>query len=1015
MRHLRLIGLAFAAFLFTSNLVAQNTGGKIAVNGTVVSEEGEAISGALVRSADGKTTAVTKKDGSFVLEVPAGSTVEITSINREKQQIQVGDAGMNDVKIVLAEDPNVMDDIVVVAYGTQRKKDLTGSVAVVDTKQIDKMITPNIGSALQGLTPGVSVSTSGAPGGSPDIRIRGMNSFSSTGPLYVVDGILLDGHQREFNMNDVESIQILKDAAATTLYGVRGANGVILVTTKKGQSGAAKVNYSSDFGVQQIAKRYDMMQTGDFLKINRMAYENADLTWVGEPTYGQVLNNTDWQEEFYKTGFVQDHNLSVSGGGENSRYMFSFNVYDQDGTVKGPDHRRYSIRSNTESKIGIFTIGETLMLGRSKTHTLIGNPFIDLARMPPVISVYDKNNESGYGYGSIAYPTYGTNPIAMQELNNTTQSSNRFIGNAYAAVKPIKGLEIKTSLGLEYHNWYDKEISIYKQDRYLTPPTEKNKLLERKGAFNTLTWENTISYGTKIGKHKFDALFGQTLQRRSWDSNEASGFNLTEGYWVLGQVTKDTKVDGTRSVRTMTGLLGRINYDYDGRYLVQLNIRRDGSSAFGSNYKYGTFGSGSIGWRISEEAFFKGARKYVDELKLRASYGTIGDQQAIPNYTYAAIMVTGEGGIFGNDKTYYPGAIQKGRSNPDTKWETRETFNIGFDFAALKQRLYGSVEFYNSNAKDLLISAEMAWVDGTDISPWLNVGRLNNRGFEVMLGYREHSNAFTYDVAFNFSTLRNRVKQLDKPYRLGGLNGVTRTEVGHSIGEFWLLQTDGIFQNMDEVYAHTATVKNPVTGLDEQVLIQPNATAGDIRYKDTDGDGRISEKDRVFAGRSIPNFEAGLNVTLGYKNFDFNLFFSGAFGHSIYNSTKFSLESMNETSNYPKNLKPWSSTNPSNTTPRPVIGSNDNILTYTDRWLEKGDYVKLRNIQLGYSFPEKLLHKTGFISKARIYVGAQNLFTITNYSGLDPEISGGGVLGKNIDNGSYPPVRTFSGGIQITF
>ena len=996
------------------NLSAQSTS---PIKGVVKNEEGETLIGVKVKVKESNLETQTDIDGQFTLTIPVNSNLEFSYLGYKPQTKLIENTSF--LTVIMQESAKELDEVVVVAYGSQRKKDLIGSVSIVDTKAMKKMASPGIGQALQGLAAGVSVTTSGAPGSTPDIRIRGVGSFGDVGPLYVIDGMIMDGAQREVNPNDIESMQILKDAAASALYGSRGANGVILITTKKGVEGPTRIDVSANFGIQNIAKKYDVMNSIEFLKVNKLAYQNAGLVWPGEPAQGARVHNTDWQDEFYKTGFTQDLNTTVSGASKNSNYMFSLNYYDQDGVVKGPDYQRYSLRSNTQAKLGMFTIGENATFARSKTHPVIGNPFIDLARMPPVIPV--RTESGGYGVGSTAYPTYGTNPIGLQETTNVKQVSNRFMGNAYLQVDPMAGLVIKSSVGIEYHNWVDKEVSDYKEIRYLTTYPFKNQLLERNGNFTTWIWENTAAYNKEIGKHKFDLLGGYSVQKKDWKNTVGIGRNLTPGYWVLNQSSKDAAVSGDRYIQTMISWLGRVNYSYNDKYLAQFNIRHDGSSRFGANHRWGTFPSASVGWRISEESFMDSTRSIIDDLKIRASYGVLGDQQALGDYQYSTYIITGDGAVFGSGQTYYPGKIQKGRANPDLKWETKRTMNLGIDFNLLNQHLYGTIEYYNSTSKDLLLQAQMAWVDGTDISPWTNLGKVNNRGFDITLGYRETQKEFKYNIALNMSTLRNRVEEMDEEYRTGGTSGINKTTVGRSISEFWVLKTDGIFQNWDEVYAHTASVKNPTTGAMETIMIQPNAQPGDIRYKDVNGDGAIGDADRCIVGKAIPSVEFGLNLSGEYKNFDLNLFLTGVTGNKIFNNSKYYLEKMDETSNYSKNLKPWTPENPSNTTPRPLISTgdstipNDNIIITSDRWIEDGKYIRLKNIQLGYTFSQNILRKIDFIRSARIYVGAQNLFTITGYSGLDPEISGGNIFGKGNDDGHFPPVRTFSAGVQISF
>jgi TonB-linked SusC/RagA family outer membrane protein len=1003
------------SFLFSNSLYAQNSlPGSI--SGTVTDVNGDPIIGVNAIEVGANNGAITDLNGKYQMSVSAGAKVQFTYLGY-KTAIRTATGSI--LNVVMEEDISELEEIVVVAYGTQRKKDLTGAISVVDTKAIEKQLLPGIGQALQGLAAGVHVTTSGVPGSGADITIRGIGSFSSLSPLYVIDGLILDGSQREFNMNDVESIQILKDAAAASLYGDRGANGVILITTKRGKEGQTKIDFTSSFGVSQIAKRIETMNSLEFLRVNRLAYENADKVWPGEPEQGQVLINTDWQDEFFKTALTKDYNLSVSGGSPNGNYRLSFDWYDQDGVVIGPSYERFTIRSNTEAKKGIFTIGENLMFGRSVTVPMIDSPFIDLARMPPVIPVHDPDNPGEYGFGSAAYQTYGTNPIGLQETRDYKQYNNRLLGNAYLQIEPLKGLQLKTNIGIEYFNYFDRNKTTYKQLRYLTGNQYEKSLQENNGDRLSWIWESTAFYKNSIGKHSFDALLGYTAQNIARRGNSVTGYNLvTDGLWVLDQSSEDVdfSVSGTDTETSITSILARINYNYNERYLLQFNMRRDGSSRFGENYHTGYFSSASFGWRISEEPFFEQV-KGVDDLKFRVSYGGLGDQQALDDYRFATYIYTGEGAVFGTgEQAYFPGKIQKGRANPDLRWETKVTFNVGLDFTILNQSVYGTVEYFDAHLDNLLQQKTLAWISGTDEPPWSNYGAMINKGFEILLGYRERKQAFKYDISANLTTVRNKVTGLarDQIY-FAGINGSSATEIGRSIGDFYVLRTDGIFQNWDEIYQHSVTRINEITGLEETVLVQPQAAPGDIRYKDLNGDGLISEDDREYIGSPLPKFEGGLNFSCEYKNFDLNLFFYGVYGNLVYNNVKFWMERMDETANLPKNLKPWNGEGSSNTTPRPYMGPTDNTLGYSDRWIERGDYLRLKNIQLGYTLPTHLLKKTQVIEKLRVYAGAQNVFTLTGYSGFDPEISGGGVMAKGYDDGHFPPVRTITFGLQIAF
>lgn len=997
---------------FAGSLKAQS--GTMTVTGQVMDATDMPLIGVNVMEEGTTNGTITDFDGNYSLTVSAGAKVSFSYIG---YKTVVMDAAPT-INVVLEEEATMLNEVVAVAYGTQRKADLTGAISVVDADQMKKMQTADIGKALQGMAPGVSVTTSGLPGGTPDINIRGIGSFSTTGPLYVIDGVIMQDTQREFNMNDVESIQILKDAASAALYGARGANGVILITTKKGKAGETRIDVSGSYGITQIANRIEMMDTYGFLEVQRMAYENAGKTWPGRPQYGQELYNTDWQDAFYKLGHTTDVNMSVSGGGEHGNYMFSFNYYDEDGTVEGPSHRRFSVRSNTEARKGIFTIGENMTFGRSISVPLQGSPFVDVIRMCPTIPVGEAGN---WGIGSVEYPTYGSNPVGLQQQTVNTQYNNRLVGNAYLQIEPIKGLQIKTSVGVEYFDYYDKIKSTYDCDiRYIQNREWDTELRENNGETLSLIWESTAFYQNKIGDHAFDALVGYTAQRVDRHGNYALTRNLlADGFWVLNQHgTDENEMDmgGDQYTTMMTSILGRINYNYADRYLIQANIRRDGSSRFGANYRYGVFPSVSAGWRINQESFMQNAT-WIDDLKLRVGYGVLGDQQAVDDYAYATYMYTSEGALFGEgtDPVYYPGTIQKGFSNSDLRWETRKTFNAGIDFSFFRQRLYGTFEYYDAHVSDLLVKKELAWVTGTDSSdyPWVNYGSMINRGLELSLGWRDKVGDFTYDISVNLSGNRNKVIDL------GGedihYSGANVSEPGRSIGDFKVIQTDGIFQNWDEVNSYTWT--DPETGVEQ--LIQPGAEPGDIRYVDANNDGQIdfndNSEDRVYVGSPFPKMEGSLNASFGWKGIDLSLFFYGVTGNYIYNDMRGTMESMSDQSNYPADLNPWHGEGTSNTTPRPLAEPNDNIRGYTDRWLERGDYLRLKNLTLGYTFPQVWMDKTNFIESCRVYFSAQNLFTITAYKGLDPEISGGDVYTKGHDSGHYPPVRTFAFGLQVSF
>ena len=729
-----------------------------------------------------------------------------------------------------------------------------------------------------------------------------------------------------------------------------------------------------------------------------------------------TLVNTDWQDEFFKLGNTQDYNLTISGGSDAGNYLVSGNVYRQDAVVYGPKYERYNLRVNTEMKKGILTFGENISMGRTLTKPLNGSPFIDLVRMPPVIPVYDDENDSGYGYGSNEYQTYGSNPIGLQDNVNRIETANRLTGNIFAELKLLPYLKYRLNAGLEYLTWHNRNEETFNQIRYLSLSSYENQLYENRGDFSTYLLENTLEFNKEFGDHHLDALIGYTSQETIGKHFAGSVYNVVDGFWVFNSGDTEPNVEGTDYENAMVSWLGRVNYSYLEKYLLQFNIRRDGSSRFGASNRFGNFPSGSFGWRISEEDFFTGLKDVVNNLKFRTSYGVIGDQQTLGNYDYTTYINVSEGGIFGADQQYYSGAIQKGRENPYIKWETRTTFNLGLDFGLFRNKLYGSIEYFNSISSDLLVQIPTSWTDGTDITPWTNYGKISNKGMEMNIGYKKNYGDFWYDANMNLTVIKTEVLELGDSFREAGSNNINRSEKGRSIGDFYVIKTDGIFQNIEEVYDHYVIVTDTITGELVRDLIQPDAKPGDIRYEDYNNDGIINSDDRQYIGSPLPKMEASFRISGGYKNFDFMLFMTGVYGNKIYNAAKFWLERMDDVSNYPAGLEPWTEENHSTTTPRAYIGPNDNAKAITDRWIEDGSYIRLKNLQVGYTFPlEEKGVKLSEKQNLRVYIGAQNLFTITSYSGYDPEISGGSVFGKGNDTGHFPPVRTYLAGIQLTF
>lgn len=989
-------------FLFTSHLCAQQT-----IEGKVMDAiTSEPLPGVNIIVDGTSSGTITDFNGSFKLNNLTPDAILVFSyIGYNQEKITAGT--QNQVTILMVPDIKELNEVVVIGYGSQKKSDLSGSVSVVSVDEMKKNLAAGIGEALQGQVPGVQVNSSGQPGQISNIRIRGIGSFSDVGPLYVVDGLILDGDQREFNPNDIESIQILKDASASAIYGSRGANGVIIITTKKGNEGEPRVEFSSSIGFQEVAHRLELMESQEWLETSQIAYSNAGSSWIGEPEDGDTIANTDWQDAFFQCGIIQDYNLSISKGGENSHVLLSVGYFDQKAVVKNPYYKRYSARINSGLTRGIFSFGENFLLSRSTTRLVNGSPFIDLARMLPVIPVYDEENESGYGYGSTEYPTYGSNPVGLQEDEKYTQTSNRLMGNMYGEISKWN-FTYRYNLGIEYHNWYDRDVNQLSQVRYLSTSSYDDYLYEGRGDFTTIMQEHTLNYKNTFNKHFIEALAGYTRQIKNFKQTTAEGYNILDELYVMNNVSEDYAVGGSSYTYALISYLGRVNYSYDDRYLMQFNIRRDGSSRFGPDHRWGNFPSASAAWKISNEKFFSTLTSVISNLKFRASYGKIGDQQAISDYQYAVSITTSEVSIFGDDQHVETTGIQKGKESTDLHWEEKSTVDFGVDFGFFQNKLYGTFDYFDAKSTDLLVQLPLAWADGTDETPWTNYGSMTNTGIELSLGYRNMENDFKYNITANFTKIKNVVDKLGDAYIEAGTDNVNRTEVGRSIGEFYVIVTDGIFQNADEIYSHTTEVEG------EKVLIQPNAQPGDVRYVDFNQDGEITDDDRQFVGSPLPKFLGGLNASIEYKGFDASIFITGVYGNKIFNGVKYWLERMDDLGNYPKGLNYWNGEGSSNSIPRPYLGTTDNAKQNSDRWIEDGSYLRLKNVQIGYTLPEKIVNKAN-IANCRIYLSGGNLYTLTKYSGFDPEISGNGVYQQGNDNGHFPCVRSYRLGMQLTF
>ncbi|MFD1873047.1 SusC/RagA family TonB-linked outer membrane protein [Hymenobacter bucti] len=992
------------------------------ITGRVLDEKGEGLPGVTVRVRNGTQGTSTDISGNFTLDVPAGTVLIISAVGYATQTIPLTD--QTTLSVQLVPDVQNLSEAVVVGYLTQERQNVTGSVATVSGANVQRAPVASVGEAIQGRLAGVQVANSGSPGQAPVVNIRGLGTLGGTNssPLYVVDGLWLEPTSsagRDINPADIESVQVLKDAASLAPYGNSGANGVIVITTRKGRQGVPAITFNAKGGVQNLVHRLDLADAAQWAAINNQAYDNAGLL---RQAYAATLpgTNTKWQDEFFRQGSVQDYNLGFSGGGPNSNFNVTGGYFNQKGTVVGPEFERYTMRVNTGFNRGRLRVGENLQLVRANQTRLNapavnGSPFTNIVRLPPVVPVYDPTQPGGYGIGTNNAVTFGTNPLALQDLLNDTGTSNRVLGNVYGEVQLFDFLRYRLNLGLEYHGFHDQQrrkYGVWRRNDVLNP----SYFAEDQGNELFTQAENTLTYDQSFGDHNLTVVGGYSRQRRQYEYTGGVNYGYGTGpvyYWALDAGNQTPQVIGSSYVQGKESFFAQLSYDYNQRFLVTGAFRRDGSSLFAADRKWGNFGAASVGWRLSKEKFLADI-KLISDLKLRASYGSLGNQYLSGayggSYISQGFINTNANYALGANQAVQNGAIQTTLAS-NVKWEERRTQNYGLDLALLESRFSLSADYYISRTYDALIQPNLPATAGNagDL-PYQNLGQLENRGFEFQLGYADDRKPFKYGITANLTTLRNKVLSLNSGaqegttanFLTGGPGNITRTEVGYEVGSFYLYPFDGVYQ----------------TG---EANIPAGLSPGDVRYSDTNGDGTIDDRDRIHAGRVFPKIQYGLNLTASYANFDVAIFFQGVQGNTVFNDTRYWLDRSDENGNYRADYSPWTPDNPSTTTPRAIIAGGGGIAAgynaryNSTRWLESGSYLRLKNVQLGYSLPKDLLTRSKYVASLRVVLTGQNVFTVTNYSGFDPETVGLGALARGADVGSYPNLRSFTLGIQAGF
>lgn len=976
------------------------------LRGSVVNEQAEPLQRATVSIKNTDQNVVTDENGNFTLEVPsATSVIQISYQGYLTLEVAAGSETQRTFVLTPDKKQSLLEEVVVIGYQTIKKADLTGAVSVFDPDEMkNKIVTGSVGDAL-GTLPGVTVRTGGAPGSEGKVEIRGTGTFGSSTPLYVVDGIV-SGANRDFNFDDIESIQVLKDASAAAIYGSRAGNGVIIITTKKGKEGKMKIDISSRATAQWLPK-YNLTNRDQWIQLNDLAFSNAN-----RPPANHFDGNTDWQEEVFKTGWVQDHNIAFSGGAKESRYYVSANYQSNSGTTIGSNSERIALRTNMSTSRDFgdnfrFTVGENISLSNYTVDELNTNPITDVWRMLPTIPIRDPDNEAkgGYGFGDGSRDvTFGTNPFAKEDFENTTNANMRIRGNAFAEFDFFKVIKYRTNLGFNFSN--DKHQYLRKEGYWTyNQPYDPSSLNKNQAQYRNIVFDNTLEYNGNFNRHNISAVIGTSYQTSKYEQVWGTKNDVLEtqsGYFTeLDAALTNPKTGSYADLEKLFSVFGRINYNFDEKYLFSFTIRRDESSKFNPKFRTGYFPSVSGGWRISRENFFN--IPWINDLKLRANYGILGTSN-IGVWDWVPFITVFPQAIFGVDQHIVTGMTQIRLANSDLKWEKMSQLNTGFDAEFLNNKLSLSADYFRKETRDVLTPMQILLVTGNNGgNPVVNAATLLNTGVEIAATWRDRIGDFDYNIGINGSYLENKILELGYG-RKEFTQWDTKSIVGHPIGEWYLIKTDGLFKTEAEVQAHTNS---------KGEVIQPNAKPGDIRYIDYNDDGQITDADRQYAGNTIPKYQLGMNLGFGYKGFDLQLQLSGSFGFKSFNGPRSGYDRFDDNSNYRADYAPWTPDNPNAKDPRPIYQDSRNARGDQDRWLENGSYLKVKQMALGYNLPRSVLGS--HINQIRIYVNAQNLITFTSYTGLDPEFLNRNIWDRSYDGGAFPNPMGITFGTQITF
>lgn len=971
---------------------------QITVQGVVKDQTGETVIGASVMEKGTTNGTITGIDGDFSLNMSPNGTLVVSFVGYKTQEVQV--KGQKQLQVVLSEDAEMLDEVVVIGYGTMKKSDLTGAVSSIGNKDIKDSPVSNLGQAIQGKISGVQIVDAGKPGDNVSIKIRGLGSINNCDPLVVIDGVPTDLGLSSLNMADVERLDVLKDASATAIYGSRGANGVVMITTKRGTEGKGKLAVSANYSFQNATNVPSLLNAAQYAELSNdmmvNSGRNPNPEWANPSELGA---GTDWMDELLRTGVMQNYTVSYSGGNEKSHYYVSGGFLDQSGIVKSVNYRRFTFQSNSDAQVLKwlkFSNNITFSADTKKSGSYnIGDA---LKALP----IYPVKNEDGSWSGPDGNSEwYGStrNPIGPTELNKSQTDGYNFLANLTAELTFTKWLKFKSTFGYDAKFWFiDNFTPKY---NWKPTPTEETSRYKSDNKSFTYLWDNYFLFDhTFAEKHRVGLMAGMSAQ---WNTNDY--LNAQKNVFMFDNVHEMDNgeemyaIGGNETEWALLSYMARVNYSYEDRYLLTATIRRDGSSRFGKKHRWGTFPSVSVAWRASQEKWFP-KNDYINDLKVRAGYGVTGSQASVGNYSYLASYNT----------SVYPFGISSGNqtalvsstlANPYIHWEEVAQTNIGFDASLFNSRVMFSFDAYLKETRDMLVKASIPITSGFEdtTTTYTNAGKVRNQGIEMSLHTINLTGELGWETNLTATYNKNKIKDLnsDVPYYINQINNsyVTMLAKDYPINVFYGYVTDGIFQNQSEVNTHA---------------VQPGAEPGDIRFRDLNNDGVINDSDRTVIGNPNPSWLFSMNNSLSYKGFELSVFLQGIAGNKIYNANNIDNTGMaaayNQTTDV---LKRWQGEGTSNSMPRVVFGDPNQNTRVSDRFVENGSYLRLKNITLSYTFPKQWLQKAQ-IENARLSLSCENVATITGYSGFDPEV---GING--IDQNRYPISRTFSLGLNFNF